>query len=121
MILDTNLVNNESQHFTFEEKHIHLVPEPSADPADPLNWPLWRKLIILTLMGLYAILANTQSSFLATALPSMVTAFAKFSPNGPSTGLIPFSDLSHLIAVNSLMLGASAVWWVPLSHSKHVP
>lgn len=24
-------------------KHIELVPQPSDDPDDPLNWPLWRK------------------------------------------------------------------------------
>lgn len=117
--LDTNLTRTESRG-THREDHVHLVPEPSADPADPLNWAMWRKLSILFLMGIYAILGNTQSSILASALPDMVYAFAKYHADGPPTGLVPFSDLSHLIAVNSLMLGASAILWVPLSHSKSI-
>lgn len=119
MFSDTNLVRTESEDHTVQEKHIHLVPEPSADPADPLNWPLWRKQVVLVLMGLYAVVTNVQSAVLASALPSLVAAFATFHPDGPPTGLVPFSHLAHLIAVNSLMLGASAVWWVPLSHSEH--
>lgn len=114
----TSLARTRSQHHSIEEKHIHLVPEPSNDPADPLVWPLWRKLVVLGIMGLYAILSNFQSSILSSAFPELVTAWAAFTPDGPPTGLVPFSDLAHLTAVNSLMLGASAVFWVPLANSK---
>ncbi|CAK7221338.1 hypothetical protein SEUCBS140593_004537 [Sporothrix eucalyptigena] len=90
-LIDTQLVRTETQHHTIEEKHIHLVPEPSADPGDPLNWPI--------------------------ALPDLVTAFATFDTSGNAAGIESFSNLTHLIAVNSFMLGASAVWWVPLSNT----
>ncbi|CAK7203109.1 hypothetical protein SEUCBS139899_005838 [Sporothrix eucalyptigena] len=116
-LIDTQLVRTETQHHTIEEKHIHLVPEPSADPGDPLNWPMWRKVVILTLMGLYAIITNFQSSDLTSALPDLVTAFATFDTSGNAAGIESFSNLTHLIAVNSFMLGASAVWWVPLSNT----
>lgn len=31
---------------------IILVPQPSSDPADPLNWPMWRKIVILAIVSL---------------------------------------------------------------------
>ncbi|PSK48600.1 hypothetical protein B9Z65_114 [Elsinoe australis] len=117
VIIDNELVRTETGHHEHNEKHIHLQPEPSADPADPLNFPIWRKLAILALMSVYAFISNTQSAILSSAFPKMVTAWAKFSPMGPPTGIIPFPRLVYLIAVNSLMLGASNIIWVPLSNT----
>ncbi|KAL1981063.1 hypothetical protein VTN96DRAFT_3128 [Rasamsonia emersonii] len=34
--------------------HIVLVPQPSDDPGDPLNWPQWRKDLVLLIIGLSA-------------------------------------------------------------------
>ncbi|KAF3406545.1 hypothetical protein DPV78_000335 [Talaromyces pinophilus] len=34
--------------------HIILVPQPSDDPNDPLNWPQWQKELILLIIGLSA-------------------------------------------------------------------
>lgn len=78
---------------------------------------MWRKLTILALMSIYAFLANFSSSVLSSALPELVTAWATFSERGPPTGLVPFTDLTRLIAVNSLMLGAANVLWVPLGNT----
>jgi MFS family permease len=97
------------------EGHIHLQPEPSKDPADPLNWSLMRRVTILILMSLYALITNISSAIISSALPNLVTAFATFSNHGPPTGLIAFGDLTHLIAVNLLALGVGNIWWVPLS------
>ncbi|KAJ8523070.1 hypothetical protein ONZ45_g448 [Pleurotus djamor] len=36
-------VTNELKHGTGRHAHIVLVPQPSDDPNDPLNWPRWRK------------------------------------------------------------------------------
>lgn len=113
---DTELVRTQTGHHEHEEMHLHLNPEPSPDPADPLNFPQWRKIAILLLMGLYAFTANLSSSVISSALPDLVTAFAHFG-RGPPTGLVPFSSLTHLIAVNNLMLGASNIWWVPLGNT----
>ncbi|PNS17297.1 hypothetical protein CAC42_6980 [Sphaceloma murrayae] len=117
VIIDNELVRTDTGHHEHQEAHIHLQPEPSADPADPLNFPKWRKLAILALMSVYAFLSNSQSAIFSSAFPKMVTAFAVFSPMGPPTGIIPFPRLVYLIAVNSLMLGAANVIWVPLSNT----
>jgi len=76
-----------------------------------------RKLTILALMSLYAAVANISSAILSSALPNLVTAWAVFSQRGPPTGIVPFTNLTHLIAVNSLMLGAANIFWVPLSNT----
>ena len=31
------------KHAKGEHSHIVLVPQPSDDPNDPLNWPQWKK------------------------------------------------------------------------------
>lgn len=92
---------------------------PSPDPADPLNFSNSRKITILALMALYAFVTNVSSSIISSALPTLVTAFATFHERGPPTGIVPFSKLTHLIAVNNLFLGAANIWWVPLGNSKY--
>ncbi|OQE82082.1 hypothetical protein PENNAL_c0038G05216 [Penicillium nalgiovense] len=44
---------------------IILVPQPSDDPNDPLNWPLWRRDVILAILSWVTILCTTLSSILA--------------------------------------------------------
>lgn len=116
-LIDNELVRTVTGHHEVEEKHVHLQPEPSADPADPLNFSMTRKLTILALMSVYAAVANISSSVLSSALPNLVTAWATFSQRGPPTGIVPFDNLAHLIAVNNLMLGAANIFIVPLSNT----
>ncbi|KAB2578001.1 putative MFS-type transporter [Lasiodiplodia theobromae] len=40
---DTSL---QLKHGTGKNAHIVLVPQPSDDPNDPLNWPLWKKDVV---------------------------------------------------------------------------
>jgi hypothetical protein len=75
--------------------HINLVPTPSHDPADPLNWPWWRKCVVLAFASLFAFVSNFTSGSLASALPILDTIFYP-----PET----FASLGHLIAVSSTLL-----------------
>ncbi|KAF2025610.1 MFS general substrate transporter [Setomelanomma holmii] len=90
---------------------IRLVPQPSADPADPLNLPFWRKLAMLAVMSIHPFVVNFTSSSISSALPIYAAT--------PIFGLPPktYPQLTYFIAVNSLMLGASNLWWVPLSNT----
>ncbi|KAF2856662.1 MFS general substrate transporter [Plenodomus tracheiphilus IPT5] len=96
-----------------QTKHdeIRLVPQPSQDPADPLNLPFWRKLAILGVMSLHPFVVNVTSASLSSALP-IYASTPKFGLPPPS-----FSKLTYLVAVNILMVGASNVWWVPLANT----
>lgn len=90
---------------------IRLVPQPSADPMDPLNLPMWRKQAILICMSLHPFVVNFTSSSLSSALPIYAST--------PIFGLPPkgFSELTYLIAVNVLMMGVANLWWVPLANT----
>ena len=89
----------ESQGRRAEDEVLHLHPAPSQDPRDPLNLPLWRRFLILLLMGLFAFTAVGSCTIISSALPMIVTAFAEHSDHGPPTGLLSFGDLAHLLAV----------------------
>ena len=71
---------------------IRLVPRPSADPADPLNFARWRKLAILACMSIVPFVVNFTAASISSAFPIMATPLA-FNPP------VPMSSLSHLIAV----------------------
>ncbi|KAK1532883.1 major facilitator superfamily transporter [Colletotrichum costaricense] len=87
---------------------LRRFPQPSEDPADPLNWAQWRKFALLLTVSLYSFAGNFTSSGIAPALQLWFKAFP--------TDVRPFSDLTYFIAVNILFLGASNIWWVPLSN-----
>ncbi|EGP86176.1 unnamed protein product [Zymoseptoria tritici ST99CH_3D7] len=54
---------------------IILVPQPSDDPNDPLNWPLWRRDIITGVLCLLSVLAATLSPLLAANSVSLILYF----------------------------------------------
>jgi hypothetical protein len=44
---------DESQYLkkgTGRNAHIILIPQPSNDPNDPLNWPLWQRDLIFMIL-----------------------------------------------------------------------
>lgn len=44
---------------------IILVPQPSDDPNDPLNWPLWKRDLITFILSMVAIFATCLGPILA--------------------------------------------------------
>ncbi|OJJ04051.1 hypothetical protein ASPVEDRAFT_43491 [Aspergillus versicolor CBS 583.65] len=95
---------------TKHDGELILHPQPSSDPCDPLNWATWRKTVVLVCMAVYAFVGNFTSSSIASAFPIYATPLA-FNPP------VSMGRLSHLIAVNVLMMGAANIWWVPLANT----
>jgi MFS family permease len=72
---------------------------------------MWRKLAILAVMSIHPFVVNFTSSSTSSALPIYAsTGVFGFPPKS-------FSQLTYLVAVNILMLGASNLWWVPLANT----
>jgi MFS family permease len=44
---------------------VFQIPQPSDDPNDPLNWPLWRRDLITFILSLTAIFATALGPILA--------------------------------------------------------
>ncbi|KAK4541958.1 hypothetical protein LTR36_007158 [Oleoguttula mirabilis] len=94
-----------SHHFVKGGSHV-LVPQPSADPHDPLNWSTFRKTC--------AIIASTTATFaqglgplaLAPMFPDYIEAFDS-----------NLADVVKFTGYAILVLGFSNFLWVPLSTS----
>ncbi|KAH6637254.1 major facilitator superfamily domain-containing protein [Chaetomium tenue] len=53
------------KHGTGRYADVILVPQPSDDPNDPLNWPQWRKELILVICGLSAAVVGAYGPMLS--------------------------------------------------------
>ncbi|KAL2864587.1 putative MFS transporter [Aspergillus lucknowensis] len=56
---------------------ILLVPQPSDDPNDPLNWPLWKRDLTLLALSLVAVLCATTSSIMAAGTVTLSRYYRK--------------------------------------------
>jgi hypothetical protein len=69
VLLDDEAAHSEDtthglKHGTGKNSHIVLSPQPSEDPNDPLNWPMWKKDMIIAILCLGTMLnAGTNVSF----------------------------------------------------------
>lgn len=62
---DTHSLTPGLKYDTSGPTPILLVPQPSSDPADPLNWPRWRRDLVLLILSLMSVIASTLSPLLA--------------------------------------------------------
>ncbi|KAK3689249.1 major facilitator superfamily domain-containing protein [Podospora appendiculata] len=53
------------KHGTGRFKDVILVPQPSDSPNDPLNWPQWKKELILVIVGLSAAVVGAYGPMLS--------------------------------------------------------
>ncbi|MCJ1306442.1 hypothetical protein MMC25_000084 [Agyrium rufum] len=86
---------------------IILVPQPSNDPKDPLNWPLLQRDIILGILCLVSVIASTLSPLLAANTLTLSLVFHRdFTQMALLTGY-------HLcgVAVGGILSVASARIW----------
>ncbi|KAF8464568.1 major facilitator superfamily domain-containing protein [Kalaharituber pfeilii] len=86
---------------------IVLVPQPTDDPNDPLNWPLWKRDMILFLLCLISIMAATLGPILAANAITVLFAF--------ETGIDGVALLTgyHLVGVGVagfLFVASARIW-----------
>jgi hypothetical protein len=104
-------VSSESAHSTSDGDGIVLVPRPSDDPRDPLNWTLKRKLTVgftlwFALLMSYSAPFNGQVQIAQqAALYHKTTVEITYFVSGP-TNHLP-STLSNLSRFPEL----SSIWW----------
>ncbi|KAG7288105.1 hypothetical protein NEMBOFW57_007628 [Staphylotrichum longicolle] len=81
---------------------IILVPQPSDDPNDPLNWPLWKRDLITFILSLTAIFATSLGPILAANTLTLTFDF-----------VIPFTGVAELTGWYLLGVGVAAFIVVP--------
>ena len=78
-----------------------LIPQPSNDPNDPLNWPLWRRDFILAILCVLSVIASTLSPLLAANTLTLTLHFTR-----------PFSDIALLTGYHLLGVGVAGFLFV---------
>ncbi|KAI1370575.1 MFS general substrate transporter [Hypoxylon crocopeplum] len=92
------------KHGTGKQSHIILAPQPSDSPNDPLNWPTWRKDLILVIVGLSAGVVGAYGPMLG---PGFVEIAAALN--------VTVNTLSQATAWVILLIGISLFIFNPLA------
>ncbi|KAI0811555.1 major facilitator superfamily domain-containing protein [Xylaria sp. FL0064] len=92
------------KHGHGRNEHIILAPQPSDSPNDPLNWPTWRKDLILTIVGLSAAVVGAYGPMLS---PGFVEIAADLD--------ITVNTLSQATAWVILLIGLSLFIFNPIA------
>ncbi|KAF2156808.1 MFS general substrate transporter [Myriangium duriaei CBS 260.36] len=103
-----------------------LVPQPSDDPHDPLNWPLWRRDLITLILSLLSVIASTLSPLLAANSLTLLLYFERdFTQIALLTGwhllgvgvagfiFVPSARIwgkRHLYLLGTLIIIISSIW-----------
>ncbi|KAJ6446314.1 putative MFS-type transporter [Purpureocillium lavendulum] len=93
-----------------------LVPRPTSDPNDPLNWPRWKKYYIATVLCV----AMAMCNFLAAG-PSIaiVRTAADFFPGSTANHtLVSYAipKVAYFFTTTSLLQGTGNLIWVPVAN-----
>jgi len=103
----TSALSPEHQAFLLDRHGtLDLNPIPSMDPADPYNWPSWKKGINLALVAFHAFMA-------AFSAASLITAFAEIS----ETLGVSMQQASYLVSLQIAVLGGAPLFWKPLANN----
>jgi len=101
------------KHGKGRDAHIVLSPQPSEDPNDPLNWPLWKKEMIIAILCLGSML-NAGTNVRKPALPTSTRVESSDEPQGPFLNASYFSmsqqinkDLTTVVMVSGYNLLAA--------------
>ena len=78
---------------------IVLIPQPSDDINDPLNWPSWKKTLAFAPIVIFTALGTWVIGGLGTALVLLMIEFGE-DLNSTATGLISWSVLAFGAGVN---------------------
>jgi hypothetical protein len=81
---------------------IILVPQPSDDPNDPLNWPLWQRDLILLILCVISVFATCLGPILAANTLTLSLFFE-----------LPFTKIAILTGYFLLGTGAAGIFFVP--------
>lgn len=86
-----------------KDGHTRLIPQPSDDPRDPLNWSWNKKHMILFIVAATAFLPDYGS---ATGAVTLI-------PQAAEWGMTP-NEVNHSQAGNVFMLGAGGIFGMPI-------
>ncbi|KAK7745338.1 hypothetical protein SLS53_002834 [Cytospora paraplurivora] len=101
-----------------ETDEIILVPTPSNDPNDPLNWPQWYKKTIAVIICLAILWCNFLAAGPTVAIVSTTMSFfPESSPTADPAGFSAnVSKTAFFFTTTALLQGTGNFIWVPLAN-----
>lgn len=84
---------------------LELDPIPSSDPADPYNWPAWKKNANLVMVAFH----SCMTTFIAAAI---IPAYADIAADLN----VSLQRTSYLTSLQIAILGGAPLFWKPLSN-----
>lgn len=84
---------------------VNLDPIPSIDPADPYNWPSWKKGTNLALVAFHAFMGTFSAAGIIPAFQEVSEALD-----------VSLQRASYLVSLQIAILGGAPLLWKPLSH-----
>ncbi|OBT38975.1 hypothetical protein VE00_10815 [Pseudogymnoascus sp. WSF 3629] len=100
-----HLTPEHREYLLSRHKTVDLDPLPAIDPADPLNWPSWKKNTNLFLIAFHALM----TTFIAAGI---IPAFEQLSED---LG-VSLAEASYLTSIQILVLGIAPIFWKPISN-----
>ncbi|KAJ5524292.1 hypothetical protein N7494_010942 [Penicillium frequentans] len=89
------------------ERHgtLELDPMPTMDPADPYNWPEWKKMTNLILVAFHACMGTFAAAGIIPAYSDIVELYG-----------VSNQQAAYLTSLQIAVLGGAPLFWKPLSH-----
>ena len=86
------------QHKGYKNTDITLVPQPSDDVNDPLNWPKWKKTAAFVSICFYTFLGSWVMGGIALGIPGIMHDFG-ITLNRTVTGVVSWTVFTVGIGV----------------------
>ncbi|KAN0099564.1 MFS multidrug transporter [Hyaloscypha variabilis] len=104
--LGSNAITSDHEAYILQRHGtLDLIPMPSSDPADPLNWPSWKKNLNLALIAFHGLMSTGCAV-------AVVPAFQTFSRLYHTT----LTNASYLGSAQLITLALGPILWVPIAN-----
>ncbi|KAJ5316379.1 hypothetical protein N7476_006686 [Penicillium atrosanguineum] len=105
--LDPTRFLSEAHKTYLVERHgtLDIDPIPSMDPADPYNWPLWKKTANLSLVAFHACMGTFTAAAIICAYEDIAEDLG-----------VSIQRVSYLTSLQIAILGGAPLLWKPLSY-----
>ncbi|KAL2129075.1 hypothetical protein VTI74DRAFT_8267 [Chaetomium olivicolor] len=99
-----------------ETNEIILIPAPSEDPNDPLNWPQWYKYYMAAVICIAMMMCNFLAAGPSIAIVNMAMDFFPYAQPGQDSQLFTasVSKVAYFFTTTALMQGIGNFIWVPV-------
>ncbi|KAF2158264.1 MFS transporter [Myriangium duriaei CBS 260.36] len=96
-----------------ETNEIILIPAPSQDPNDPLNWSKARRIYSACLVCAAVCFCNFLAAGPTVAIVEIVIDFSGYTPKDPQFPAA-ISKIAYFFTTTALLQGMGNLFWMPL-------